>query len=280
MRLLRVFPRRTRATPDDALALCRPPELFDEADAVHVSVTFSWDKPAAERLAEQWRYVAPVTVGGPAYGDAGLDFVPGRYLKHGYTITSRGCPRRCWFCKVWKRHPAATPLPAIAEGWNVLDDNLLACPHEHVEAVLSMLRRQKRRVAFTGGLDALLLDDYYVGLLASLPRKPDVFFAFDPGDQIGPLHDAANKMRAAGFTAQGHRLRCYVLVGYPKDSFFDAETRLCTVKSLGMTPMAMLWRPATPDEQRYAPDRAWRQFQRLWARPTIIHGHADVRMAE
>lgn len=58
-----------------------------------------------------------------------------------------GCPRRCWFCKVWKQHPEATPLPEIADGWNVLDDNLLACPRPHVEAVFDMLRRQKRRVA-------------------------------------------------------------------------------------------------------------------------------------
>lgn len=49
-RIIRVFPRRTHATPRDALALayCGPPDLFAEADEVHVSVTFSWDKPLAE----------------------------------------------------------------------------------------------------------------------------------------------------------------------------------------------------------------------------------------
>src|SRR5207237_596567 len=64
MRLIRVFPRKTKATPPDALAYFGPPDFFAEADEVHVSVTFTYDKPEAERLAEQWRVVAPVKVAG------------------------------------------------------------------------------------------------------------------------------------------------------------------------------------------------------------------------
>jgi hypothetical protein len=78
MRLIRVFPRKTKATPTDELAYFGPPDLFTEADRVHVSVTFTWDKPAAERLADQWRHVAPVEVGGPAYGDPGGYFMTGK----------------------------------------------------------------------------------------------------------------------------------------------------------------------------------------------------------
>ena len=270
-RLIRVFPRRTRATPDDALAVCRAPDLFDEADAIHVSVAFSWDVPAAERLAEQWRHVAPVRIGGPAYGDDTLDFVPGRYLKSGYTITSRGCPRRCWFCEVWKRRPQATPLPAIAEGWNVLDDNLLACPRPHVEAVFAMLRQQKRRIEFTGGLEAISLEDYHVDLLAALKPRPACFFAYDPGDDLDAIASAARRLIEAGFTVARHLLRCYVLIGFPKDSMAAASDRLNKVRQCGYTPMAMLWRPAGKSEMRYAPPAEWRRFQRLWARPAIIH---------
>ena len=121
-RLIRVFPRKTKATPDDELARFGPPDLFDEADEVHVSVTFTYDKPLAERLVKDWERVA--------YGDRGEDFIPGRYIKPGYVFTSRGCPRRCWFCSVWKRDPVPRLLP-IADGWNILDDNLLACPRPH-----------------------------------------------------------------------------------------------------------------------------------------------------
>jgi hypothetical protein len=270
MALVRVFPRRTQATPTDPLAYVGPPDLLAEADAVHVSVTFTQDKAIAERLAEQWRYVAPTTIGGVAYGDDSLEFIPGRYIKPGYTITSRGCPRRCWFCSVWKKWPEAHPLP-IHDGWNVLDDNLLACPEPHVRAVFAMLRRQTRRVAFTGGLEALALQNYQVDLLASLHPRPTMFWAYDPGDAFETLAIAARKMLAAGFTAASHRLRCYVLIGYPRDTFADAEARLRSMLAIGFTPMAMLWQPELPSQDKWKPAPAWRRFQRQWARPAIMH---------
>jgi hypothetical protein len=278
MRLIRVFPRRTRATPDDELAYTGPPDLFafaHGADAVHVSVTFTWDKDRAERLAEQWRHVAPVKVGGVAYGDPGREFVPGRYVKPGYVFTSRGCPRRCWFCSVWKRDPVPRLLPVV-DGWNVLDDNLLACPRPHVEAVFAMLRRQGRRVEFTGGLEARALEDYQVGLLADLRPRPTCFFAYDPGDPFETLQDAARRLLAAGFSRGSHRLRCYVLVGYPRDTFAAAEGRLRDMLGLGFTPMAMLWRPEVPTAEKWAPGPDWRVFQRRWARPAIIHARHGV----
>ena len=92
-----------------------------------------------------------------------------------------------------------------------------------------------------------------------------------PGDEFETLAVAAKKMIEAGFTAASHWLRCYVLIGYPKDNFCAAEFRLRQVKSIGMTPMAMLWRPENP---RHAPSDEWRRFQRKWARPAIIHARA------
>jgi hypothetical protein len=203
-RIIRVFPRRTKATPDDALAYFGPPNQQAEADEIHVSVTFTYDKAWAEHLAEKWRHVAPVKIGGVAYGDRGDEFVPGRYIKPGYIFTSRGCPRRCWFCSVWKRDSVPRLLPII-DGWNILDDNLLACPRDHVEAVFAMLRRQKRPVEFTGGLEALSLQDYQVDLLASLKPRPTMFFAYDPGDEFGVL--AGEISPYAGMVEAGFRRR-------------------------------------------------------------------------
>lgn len=272
-RLARVFPRITKATPQDSLAFFGPPpRLFPiEFDEVHVDCTFTPDKPAAEWLAEQWSDLGvPVRVGGVAYGDPGIEFVPGRYVKHGYTFTSRGCPRRCWFCSVWKRDP--TPrLLEIHDGWNILDDNLLACPEDHVRAVFAMLARQGRQVEFTGGLEALSLQDYQVGLLADLRPRPNCFFAYDPGDAFETLESAARRMIEAGFTARSHRLRVYVLIGYPKDTFQKAERRLNGMLNIGFTPHAMLWQPETESAQRWRPAPEWKKFQRRWARPTIIH---------
>lgn len=272
-RIARVFPRITKATPQDDLCFFgEPPLLFPiEADEVHVSCTFTADKPRAEYLAEQWNATGlKVKVGGVAYGDPGLEFVPGRYVKHGYTFTSRGCPRRCWFCSVWKRDPIPRLL-TIHDGWNILDDNLLACPEPHVRAVFKMLAKQGRQIEFTGGLEALSLQDYQVGLLADLKPRPNCFFAYDPGDAFETLESAARRMIEGGFTARSHRLRVYVLIGYPKDTFAEAEKRLNSMLDIGFTPHAMLWQPETPSAEKHRPAVEWKKFQRRWARPTIIH---------
>lgn len=270
MRLIRVFPRKTKASPDDDLAFFGPPPFYAEGDEVHVDVTFTQDKPHAEWLAKQWEPVAPVKVDGVAYGNAGAEFVAGRYIKQGYLFTSRGCPRRCWFCSVWKRDPQPRLLP-IQDGWNILDDNLLACPEGHVRQVFRMLGRQTRRVEFTGGLEALSLKDYQVDLLAGLHPKPACFFAYDPGDAFETLESAARRMLAAGFRTESHRLRVYVLIGYPKDSFDLATQRLESMVRIGFMPMAMLWEPETPQAEKWRPPPVWKAFQRRWVRPAIIH---------
>lgn len=281
-RLVRVFPRATKATPDDALAFIGMPSLADltvEANEVHVSVTFTWDKPLAERIAERWSAAGHrVKIGGLAYGDRGDDFIVGRYIKSGYVFTSRGCPRTCKFCSVPLRDPKPRLLP-IQDGWNILDDNLLATPRAHVEAVFAMLRRQRRRVEFTGGLEARSLKDYQVDLLASLTPRPNMFWAYDPGDTFEVMESAARRLLAAGFTSASHRMRCYVLIGYTADVSEDgrddtperAEERLRQMFGLGFTPMAMLYRPEGVGRETWRPDPIWRALQRRWARPAIIH---------
>ena len=79
--IARVFPRKTTATPIDDYAFVGEPGLFipDDITEIHVSVTFTWDIPIAERLAQIWERYAPVKIGGPAYGDQGGEFVPGMY---------------------------------------------------------------------------------------------------------------------------------------------------------------------------------------------------------
>jgi hypothetical protein len=47
---------------------------------------------------------------------------------------------------------------------------------------------------------------------------------------------------------------------------------------IGFTPMAMLWRPETPSQAKWAPDASWSAFQRRWARPAIIHARQEPRM--
>jgi len=262
---LRIFPRRTRATPNDPEVYIGEPDLFTpEADEIHISVTFSWDIPRAERLAEIWKERGNVSIGGPAIGTRGGEFEPGKYLKRGYVITSRGCPNKCWFCEAWRRDGDIREL-LITEGWNVLDDNLLACSEKHIRAVFEMLKRQPKRAEFTGGLEAARLKDWHIDLLLDLHPK-QVFFAYDTEDDYEPLFDAGRRLLAAGFTRASHNLRCYVLIGYPGDSQDAAGRRLMQAIEAGFMPMAMLWRGKR--NEILTPE--WRRFQRSWARPAAI----------
>ena len=240
------------------------PGFFDECDEVHISVAFQWDLRLAERLARAWQCVAPTRIGGPATGERGEDFEPGMYVRQGYTITSRGCPNRCWFCSVWRREGDVRELP-IRDGWNVLDDNLLACSDEHVRAVFAMLGRQRQAAQFTGGLEAARLKPWHAKALKKLkPRQ--VFFAYDTPDDLEPLREAGRLMLGAGFTVASHRLRCYVLCGWPKDSTHAADGRMHEATEAGFTPMAMAWRGKNGSRSA-----EWTTFQRTWARPAIIH---------
>ena len=262
--IIRVFPRRTNATPIDENVRFGDPGLFDKADEIHISVTFSWDLDKAYKLAEQWKLIAPVKIGGVATNNYKGEFIPGMYLKKGYVITSRGCPNKCWFCDVWKKFGDITELE-IKDGWNVSDDNLLACSKDHIIKVFEMLKRQKNLIIFSGGLKAKRLKEWHVNLLSQL-RLKQVFFAYDTIDDLDHLVNVSRMLkRAEIIKSTSHIARCFVLIGYPKDTFEKAEKRLNIILELGFMPFAMLYRDKSG---KY--NKEWRRFQGEWANPIIV----------
>ncbi len=268
---VRVFPRRTKATPIDDRAFCRFPVLTDytlDIEEVHVSVSFVEDMEIAKRMADAWSVIAPVSIGGPATGQRGEDFVPGMYLKQGYVITSRGCPNTCPFCYVWRREGHTVRELPITQGYNVLDDNFLACSNDHIEAVCKMLRGGSQRALFTGGLEAARLTDWHISKLVDV--KPDrMFFAYDTPDDYEPLLSAGKRLIDAGFT-KTHHLFCYVLIGYRDDTLQAAEKRCHEAWAAGFMPMAMLYRDGSPRT------RDWESLQRVYARPAITRKKLEV----
>jgi len=262
MKILRVFPRRTNATPDDELVRVGSPSLFkQDCDEVHISVAFTWDLPEANRLRDEYEAQGyTVKIGGPATGMRGEDFTPGMYLKPGYVITSRGCPNRCWFCSVWKREGTIRELP-ITEGWNILDDNLLACSEKHIATVFEMLRRQRHAPEFTGGLDPRYMTVEIMREIRVLNPK-QIFTAYDSDDDKEFVERAIMNCWQAGFTQASHSVRCFVLIGFSHDTFDEATERLEWIMSLGAIPMAMLYR-----NQNNQTNPQWRKLQKHWARP-------------
>ena len=158
----------------------------------------------------------------------------------------------------------------ITEGWNVLDDNLLACSEGHIRAVFEMLGRQPNPIEFTGGWEAKRLEDWHVELLLGI-RLGAVWFAYDENADLEPLVEAGKKLLAAGISTTksgnvSHRCRCYCLIGWPMDTLEAAEHRLRMAYANGFFPMAMLYRDSK-GETSYE----WRRFQKFWARPAAIN---------
>ena len=265
MRIIRVFPRRTNATPDDELVFTTPPpKVLPDADEVHVSTAFTYDLDTAYKLAESWMKTGlPIKMGGPAFNIPGGNFTPGMYLRRGYIITSRGCNNQCWFCSVPKREGNLRELP-ITGGHIVLDDNLLACSENHIRSVFDMLKTQKERPIFTGGLESRLLRAWHVDLLRE-SKVQRFYCAYDIPQDYEPLVAAGKLLEAGGITRKSRKPNCYVLIGYQGDTIEKAEKRLHDTWAAGFAPFAMLYRDESGEV-----NKEWRQFQRLWARPHSI----------
>lgn len=267
MKLLRVFPRKTKCTPtDENVRIAVTPSFFDEADEIHISVTFTYDMKLAEHLYKAWSYVAPTKIDGVAFkGHVQGEFEPGKYLKKGIVITSRGCPNKCWFCGVWKRDNVIKELP-IKDGFNLMDDNILACSESHIEQVFAMLKRQKEKPIFSGGLDSRYITPKIASMLYDL--KPErMYFANDTPDDLEPLFQAGRILRENGFKEleHSHILSCYILMGYSSDSIEEASKRVWQTIEAGFMPFAMLYR-----DQKGEVKKEWKQFQREWANPFIV----------
>lgn len=264
MKILRVFPRRTNCTPTDAMAFVGDPPLWrPEADEVHISLTFTWDRPEAYRLWNAWaaHYGSlKVSIGGPALNYDG-PFTAGLYVKHGVTFTSRGCNNRCPWCLVPEREGKFRTIP-IMPGHIVQDNNLLQAPKAHIEQVFAMLKSQRRAATFSGGLDATLLSDSIVEGLRGL-RIDQLFLASDTEGAIKPLRKALDKLK----WLPRDKLRCYILIAYGADTVEQARNRLEAVWEAGAMPFAQLYQPS--DKYiRYSQE--WRGLARIWSRPAAM----------
>lgn len=260
--IVRVFPSRNDWTPVDDFAFVGDPPLYrpqDRALPVYVSVTFKWFRKEGERLQRAWsHFYDNVYLGGPAFGDPGSEFVPGRFLKTGCTITSRGCSKNCGWCDVPSREGEIREL-RIKPGWIVQDNNLLACSETHQRNVFEMLRQQNRNIFFNGGLDKHYLRDWHRPLFDSI-KIGELWFACDLPTDIPALERAAGILDGIPI----RKRRCYVMIGYSEEGIKNAEKRLERVLELGFMPFCQLFQP-TESIIQYGQE--WKDLRRKWSRP-------------
>lgn len=261
--MIRVFPRKTKWTPTDALAFIGDPPLFRPQDdlPVRVSVTFTWDMNEGQRLYRAWSaHYSDVQIGGPAFGDPGGEFEPGKFIKQGVTITSRGCLKRCAWCFVPNREGSVRELQ-VKDGWIIQDNNFLACSMEHIKVVIEMLKHQKHPAEFKGGLDATLLTESHLSLFDEIRIKA-MWFACDTPAGIKPLERAARILDGIS----QNKLYCYAMVGHNGETLADAERRLEYIYKLGFLPFAQLFQM----DRGWEYPQEWKRFARKWSRPAIF----------
>ena len=262
--MIRVFARKTKWTPTDDLAFYNRPPLFirhwKKSTLVMVSATFTWDIEKAYALARAWSlHFDNVRVGGPAFGDKGGEFVPGRFVKEGVTFTSRGCPKRCPWCLVPQREGKLRELK-IQPGNIVQDNNLLACSRGHIERVFEMLAGQKRGIQFKG-LDIDYLKPWHVELLKKI-KVAELWFACDRPEDLPRLDKAAAML--GDFSIE--KKRCYVLVGKDGETQDQAQARCEAVYRKGLLPYAQLYRGVDAGPSR----GQWCDFCHFWSSPGLI----------
>jgi hypothetical protein len=256
--IIRVFPRKTNMTPFDDYSYYDEPGMFlPPHNEVHISCTFTWDKPRAEQLYEAWYGKAPVKLGGPAYDDPGETFMAGMYVKPGIAFSSRGCPNSCKFCHVPRREGNIKELPIVPD--NIIqDNNFLACNRAHREKVYQMLKQQSN-IEMRGGLEVSRLTDWDIEQMRSV-RINALWIACDTKGSVKKVVKAITRLLNAGFN-QNH-IRCYVLIG---DDMVENEERLKTVYRAGALPFAQLYQP----EVKINYSKEWKDLSRIWSRPAI-----------
>lgn len=270
MKVIRVFPNKNSYTPDDDYCFFNVPGMFiPEHDEVHVCCVFTWDIEWCKELQFQWQGKSdkPVKIGGPAFGDAGGDFIPGMYIRQGFTFTSRGCPNKCGFCAVPVREGELREL-LIVPGNIIQDNNFLACSKKHRAEVYAMLRDQKA-IEFKGGLEARRLTDWDIEQMRGLKIRK-LWFAADSDGSLPIIRKTADKLLSAGYKRD--HLHCYVLAG---DDMAKNEARAVAVVESGMMPFVQLYQPI--DQSRIEYSREWKAFHRMWSRPAFYMAKLNLR---
>jgi hypothetical protein len=280
MDIIRVFPERNSYTPDDDLVFVGfPPLWIPKHDEVHISCTFTWDMDYCEQLAIAWEAATdkPVKLGGVAFGDAGGEFVPGKYVKQGVTFTSRGCNNNCPWCFVRQREGKITESP-IVPGNIIQDNNFLQTSRRHQTKVFEMLKTQ-RQIEFRGGLENSLITPWFAERCAELQqehRLKALWLAVDTDAALDSFAKAMATLKEAGVIANHNNIMVYAL-SYGTDLDKD-EQRMKAIFDLGGMPRCQLYRAPTRNKTRYPREvEVWaRQFQRPALTKAILGGNRST----
>jgi len=257
---IRVFPRKTEYTPVDELSFVGSPpgRLPTKKAFVSISVAFTWDRDRGVELAHEWsKHYNYVSLGGPAFGSyAGL-FVPGRFIREQYYLSSRGCNKRCPWCHIWKNEGLIRELqPFHPQSYCLEDCNLLACSQSHIEQVFLRIAESAKiqgTVPQMSAFDARLFTEHHLQLCEDIGLKHVTFACDFPGAEIHlqrifpMLQDKPQEWR-----------ECCVLLGYHGGLESGLE-QIQKVIDSGFFPAVMLYQDDSDTFRHYSTE--WMDIQ-------------------
>jgi hypothetical protein len=189
----------------------------------------------------------------PDYGLYGCTYAMGR--------VTRGCPRRCPWCCVWRQDGTVCQVGTLDDFWRgqthlrLMDDNLTAMP-ELFMATCHELRDRGIRTSFEA-LDVRLLTDEMCVELMGVRRWGNLHFAWD--DTRNEAQVVAGIETLKRHYPSLHDVLVYVLIGYGTDEA-DWIHRTETLRALGAMPFVM------PFDKS---DRLQSRFARYWNNKAI-----------
>ena len=171
-----------------------------------------------------------------------------------YGFLTRGCPNACPFCIVSRKEGRKSVKVAdLSEFWNgqkhikLLDPNILACKEHPV--LLEQLAESGSYVDFTQGLDARLLTEDNVRLLARIKTKT-VHFAFDLMQNEKRILRGLEMYRDIA-QPNVRDVGVYVLTNY-NTTLQEDLYRIYRIREIGFTPYVMVYdKPNAPKVTRW-----------------------------
>jgi len=203
-------------------------------DKVYVSCIFDENKDIALKIAKQFKNVeiGGIGVNNNRLPDEIEHLMPDyETFKCDYSLgfTTRGCIRKCYFCKVPTHEGIIRANCDIYEFWNrkhkeivILDNNILALP-EHFKKIAQQIKDNNLIVDFNQGLDFRLLTPEICKILFSLNHKQEIRFAFDDIAYTPMVIKAIKMLKENGLRDWGTRWYCYV---GEKDTFETVYKRM------------------------------------------------------
>ncbi len=226
---------------------------ISDPDKVYISCIFEWNKAKALGIAKM--FDCPVEIGG--YGvnskmlpDAIEHILPDYSLYNiDYSIgyLTRGCIRKCPFCKVWKTEGYIREHARLDEFLHpdhhkviIMDNNFLAS--KNVLSHLECIKEKNLKVCFTQGLDLRLMTPEIAKALSGIDyrslnfKAKRLYVAWDNVNEEEKIMSGLRMLFDAGI--KPYHIMCYMLTCF-NSTFEEDMYRFIKLRGLGIDPFVM-----------------------------------------